>query len=563
MELQHFVHWVRELRQRHVRRVFRMLAGYGIVAAALVEVTEPVVHALHLPEWTLTFVVVALALGFPVVAVFAWASSSPVEATDGGDASAGAAPHPDAPPSGPRQRLSARLAAALVAVGLLVATPGLTWLVWIRGRGGSAEARSSIAVLPFADLSAGKDQAYFADGIAEEILNALVHVDGLQVSGQMSSFYFKDKPTSLADIARQLNVANVLQGSVRKDGNRVRVTAQLVDVARGVDLWSDSYDRELTDIFAVQDDVARAVVNALKVKILPGSGSDVKEHRTANLDAYNAYLLGRHFFDLGTPEGMRRSVTELEKAVALDPNYAPGWAWLSVSVLNADVYLAEGRSAAAIDEAARRAIEAADRAVALGPDLAECWSARGWMRTSIAWDWDGAQADFRRALALNPRDTNILVRYSHLLAVLGRLPEAIATARKVVEIDPLYSWGWDFLSGYELGSGRPDLARDAATRALEIAPDHIYSRMTLGIADLLLDQPQEALAQFQRDRSEVIRLAGTALARHALGDSAEEEKTIAALRERIRWIKSDPLLARIRDDPRYVDLLRKMGLPTS
>jgi tetratricopeptide (TPR) repeat protein len=240
----------------------------------------------------------------------------------------------------------------------------------------------------------------------------------------------------------------VLEGSVRKEGNRVRVTAQLVDAAHGDHLWSENY------------------------------------------------------FDLATPEDMSRSVAVLEKALERDPQYALAWAWLCVSILNSSVYLAKpGDAPAAVEEAARRAVAAADRAVALAPDLAEAWSARAWMRTSIQWDWAGASADFQRALAISPRDTNILVRQSHLLAVLGKLPEAIATVRKVIEIDPLYPWGWDFLAGFELASGRPDLARDAAARTLELAPDHIYSTMFLGQAHLLLGQPREALAVFQRDRS--------------------------------------------------------------
>jgi TolB-like protein/tetratricopeptide (TPR) repeat protein len=607
VELQHFLHWVRAWHRHHVRRVFRALATYGIVAAALVEVTEPVVHALHLPEWTLTFVVIALGLGFPVVAVIAWASSG-AAASAPAEASAGSVAAPAGPPVAARRRMTPRAAAALVGVGLLVAAPGLAYYLFLRGRsgerGGPVAAAASIAVLPFSDLSSGKDQGYFADGIAEEILNALVHVDGLRVAGRTSSFSFKNKSATIPEIGRELHVATVLEGSVRKEGNRVRVTAQLVDAARGDHVWSEDFDRELTGIFAVQDEIARAVVEALKVKMLSGHGQTVQPRHTTSPDAYNSYLLGKHFFDLATPDDMRRAVKELEKATSLDPAYAPAWAWLSVSVLNSGVYLARPDAASAeVDDAARRAIAAADRAVALAPDLAECWSARAWMRTSLTWEWDGARADFDRALALAPRDANILVRKSHYLAVLGRLPEAIATARKVIEIDPLYSWGWEFLSGYELGSGRPDLALDAASRALDLAPDHIYARMTVGVSNLLLGHPQEALAEFQREKSEAIRLVGTALAQHALGHPTEEEEAFAALRARfseaepyeiaavyawrgerdraldwldravaqrggrgvsrllIRRIKWDPLLANVRGDPRYEALVRRMGLP--
>jgi TolB-like protein/Tfp pilus assembly protein PilF len=606
VELQHFLHWMRELHRHHVRRVFRALATYGIVAAALVEVTEPVVHALHLPEWTLTFVVIALGLGFPVVAVIAWASSAPAPARAEAPAGPISALAPADRPAVTRRRITPRVAAALVGAGLLVAAPGLTYYFVLRGRsgerGGPAATAASIAVLPFSDLSAAKDQGYFADGIAEEILNVLVHMDGLRVAGRTSSFSYKNKSATIPEIGRELNVSSVLEGSVRKEGNRVRVTAQLVDAARGDHIWSESYDRELTGIFAVQDEIAHAVAEALRVKILPGRGLDARQHAT-NPEAYSDYLLARHYFDLATPEGMSRSVEVLEKSLARDPQYAPAWAWLSVSILNSSIYLAKPEDPPAkVEDAARRAVAAADRAVALAPDLAECWSARAWMRTSIQWDWAGARADFQRALAISPRDTNILVRQSHLLAVVGKLSEAIATVRKVIEIDPLYPWGWDFLADYELGSGRPDLARDAASRALELAPDHVYSTMSLGQAHLLLGQPREALAVFQRNRSEVLRLAGTAIAQHDLGDKAAEEKAFEVLRARfsetepyeiavvyawrgdrdaaiawldravaerggrgvsrllIRRINRDPTLAKVRGDPRFGALLRRMGL---
>ena len=299
---------------------------------------------------------------------------------------------------------------------------------------------------------------------------------------------------------------------------------------------------------------------------------------------------------------MSRAVAALEKALALDPEYAPAWAWLSVSILNSAVYLSQDASPARVDEAARRATAAAEKAVELAPDLADCWSARAWMKTSIAWDWAGAQADFDRALALNARDANILLRQSHLLAVLGRLPEAIALARKVIEIDPLYPWGWAFLAGYYNGSGRPDLARDAASRALEIAPEHQYASRALALSHLLLGQPAPALAIFQRHKWEVIRLTGTALAQHDLGNSEEEHRALDALRARFadgeayeialvyawrgdadgafewldrafeqhggrvsraqfRGLKYDPVLRKIRGDPRYDALLRKMKLP--
>jgi tetratricopeptide (TPR) repeat protein len=245
----------------------------------------------------------------------------------------------------------------------------------------------------------------------------------------------------------------------------------------------------------------------------------------------------------------------------------------------------------------QRALAAGERAVALGPDLAECYSARGWMRTSLSWDWAGAKSDFERALALNPGDTSALVRRGALFAVLGQLPEAIAITRRATEVDPLYAFGWVFLATYYNGIGRADLARDAVTRALEIAPEHSYAIRELGYTQVLAGEPGPALAVFQRHPWASVRLAGTAIAQHDLGNASEEQKALDELRERfgsceayqialvhawrgdrdgafewlersfaqhnvrLRYLKFDPLLRKIRDDPRYTSLLRKMNLP--
>ena len=590
MELPHFVHWLHELRRRHVRRIFRALVAYGIVAFALVEVAHPVTHALHLPEWTLTFVVLVLAFGFPVVAVLAWIFGAP-EATAADSAQVATRP-----------RLDARLALVLVGAGLLVATPGVAYY-FQRGRGGAerpgAAGTPSVAVLPFADLSPSKDQEYFADGMADEILSALGHVEGLRVPGRASSFFFKGKDVKLADIGRELDVGAILEGSVRKEGNRVRISADVVDVASGRRVWSETYDRELTGVFAVQEEIARSVVDALRVKLLPGRGPVVSpQARTTHPEAYNQYLLGRHYFDRGNTDGFRRAVDALEKALAVDPDYAPAWAWLATALLNFTVASEGGAARRGVSEALERAVAAADKAVALGPDVPEAHSARGWMRASITWDWAGAQSDLQRALDLNPRDANTLNRQSFLLGILGRLPEAIATARKASEIDPLYAWPWFFLAYYYDGSGRPDLAEEAATHALDLAPQNALALRELGVARLLRGNPAAALATLQRHPWEVTRLFGTALAQHDLGNAAEEQKALDELRTRFgdraaweiaqvhawrgdrdgafEWLDRayaqhniglrvlklrSPLLKNVRADSRYSALLARMNLP--
>ncbi|HET8734699.1 MAG TPA: hypothetical protein VFM45_13115, partial [Anaeromyxobacteraceae bacterium] len=404
----------------------------------------------------------------------------------------------------------------------------------------------------------------------------------------------------LSEIGRELKVANVLEGSVHREGNRIRVNAQVVDVEQGFQLWSGVYDRDLTDIFAVQDEIARTVVQELKGTLLPGSGPIVIQHRTTRPAAYNEYLLARHFFDMGTQDGFARAIAALERALAIDPRYAPAWAWLSVTLLNSAPFLSSPEE---VDRAAGRAMAAAERAVALAPDLAESWSARGWMRTTISWDWAGARSDLERAVALRPRDPNILLRESRLLALRGRMREAIEEARKVLELDPLYAWAWTFLAIYYDGDGQPEQARDAAARALEIAPEQIYALRELAMANLLAGDPRTALRLFQHNRFDVIRLVGTALAEHDLGDERASQAALDALRTRyadreayeialvyawlgqndtafqwmdravaqhggggmsrlaMRSITFEPLLRKVRADPRYAALLARMQVP--
>jgi TolB-like protein len=319
------------------RRVFRALIGYGIASFAVLQVSEPVIHALHLPEWTLSFMVVALGAGFPIVVVLAWAfdvSSSGVERT--------------APAATAGEFKGARLALVLVGLGLVAAAPGIIYFFAIRSGGHSVTERTastdaiprstSVAVLPFADMSPGKDQEYFADGIAEEILNALAQVEGLQVSGRTSSFSFKGKPTDLAEIGRRLNVATVLEGSVRKAGRQMKITAQLVNTSDGFHVWSRTFDRDLTDIFPVQEEIARDVVAALKVRLLPGRAPSTKWMRTSNPEVHNQYLLGREFDRRGSTDDWRRALAAYQKALALDPEYAPAWAGVSFTLFDLEVF---------------------------------------------------------------------------------------------------------------------------------------------------------------------------------------------------------------------------------
>ncbi|HVP68365.1 MAG TPA: tetratricopeptide repeat protein [Anaeromyxobacteraceae bacterium] len=574
-----FQEFVSELRRR---RVFRAIVAYAIAVFAVLQVVEPVMHGLDLPEWVLRAVVIALGVGFPIVVVLAWAFDLKATGIERAGASATA-------PKG------ARLALLLVGVGMLFAAPGFVYYFVFGGGAGRARSGASgpdlpsIAVLPFVDMSPQRDQEYFSDGLAEEILNALAHVDGLRVTGRTSSFSFKGRNDDLRAIGQKLNVGTVLEGSVRKEGNRIRVTAQVVKVADGFHLWSETYDRELAGVFSVQDDIARSVVEALKVRLLPGQAPRPEARSTANSEAYTQFLIGRQMFNRNSMDGLKRSAEAFQRAVALDPGFAPAWAALSMA-LDAVHDDADGGAAR------RNALAAADKAIALDPSLAEGYNARGILRARLDWDWKGAEADLERALALQPGDAVTQRRYGILRLLLGRPTEAIDSLRKAVDLDPLSAIAWSWLAKAYVATGQGDQALAAARRATEIAPDSEDLKGTQAVLDLLQGRAAQVLPAILTVPDEGQRLLGEALVEHDLGHEAAAGKALSTLVEKypkkayevasvyawygdrdraFEWfdravaahdsaladVRYDPLLSKIRGDPRYAMLLRRMNFP--
>ena len=405
------------------RRVIRALVGYGIAAFAVLQIVEPVMHGLHWPDEVLSYVVVALAVGFPIVVALAWIF----------DVNAG---HIERSAPTAQGLAGTRLALVLVGIGVLAAAPGLIWYFAIRARpkpapAVTAEAIPSIAVLPFADMSPGKDQEYFSDGIAEEILNALAQVEGLRVIGRTSSFSFKGKTEDLRTIGEKLGVAHVLEGSVRKEGNRLRITAQLIAAVDGSHVWSRAFEREQAGVFAMQDEIAKAVVEALKIKLLVGKRTATAEKQTTNPEAYAQFLLGNQLW-LRTAS-KDAAIEAYKKALALDPNYAPAWALLAILTYGrtddgdqTPQALAEGREAA---------LMAAEKAVALAPELPEAYEARGLVRWAFFWDWSGSKADFERAVSLAPSRADAQRRVGQWSLSMGQSKEAIAGLRRATELD--------------------------------------------------------------------------------------------------------------------------------
>ncbi len=446
----------------------------------------------------------------------------------------------------------------------------------------------SVAVLPFVDMSENKDQGYFSDGLAEELLDLLAKTPGLLVIARTSSFSFKGTSDDIPTIAKKLNVANILEGSVRKAGNRLRITTRLIRASTAQQLWYESYDRELKDVFDVQDEIAGAVAAHLKLTLAPMAQG--AQRRTSNTEAYNQYLLGQQAFNRGNLDGYRLAIEAYHRAIGLDPNYVAPYEGLTA----AEFFVADQTG----DNAGyQRAEEAADRAVELGPEDASSYAARGFIRYAIRWDWAGAQADFEKAIALDPGDARFQQRYGELLATEGRLAEAIATTRKAIGLDPLSHGAWQTLTTYLISTRDFAAAREASRRALEISPQSDFSLNDLGTLQLLEGRANDALETFRKIDNEGFRLSSVAMAEHTLGHARESQQALERLiaqhatgaafqiAEAYAWrgekdkafdwlerayrqrdgglsdIKTDPPLANLRDDPRYNAFLRKMNLP--
>jgi len=443
-------------------------------------------------------------------------------------------------------------------------------------------------VLPFVNMSSDKEQEYFSDGLSEELLNQLAQIPQLRVIARTSSFSFKGKDVDVATIARALNVAHVLEGSVRKSATKLRITAQLIRAADSSHLWSQTYDRDPTDVFKVQDEIAAEVVSALRLTLL-SARMPAAPSRTANPEAHDHLLRGLHLAARGTADSYRQAIAEYQRAIELDPGYASAYANLA----SATAFVAD-MSADPIGQ--MRAQQAVEKALALAPGDPEALATRGWMRSLFLWDWDGARADFEVALPARPNDAIALSRYSWLLAATGHLPEAIVSATKANALDPRAEQVAVFLGIYLNATGDHAAARKLAQQRLEISPEDAFANLVVGMSLLLDGKAADAVAAVHSGTPGV-RLWIAALAEHALGREDESARALAELERdhasgfayqvasahawrgekdaAFQWldrafaqrdggmamIKYDPIIASLRDDPRYAAIVRKLGLP--
>jgi len=570
------------------RRVFRVMAVYGAVAFVVLQVADIALPGLGLPEWTITMILALALLGLPFAIVLAWAfESTPEGIKRTEEAAPGELGAIIAAPAS--TRWPAGVMALLGATALLAG-------VWYMGRqsapASSADLASgpiatSIAVLPFADMSPDGDQEYFSDGISEELLNLLAKIPELHVAARTSSFSYKNQDVKLADVARELNVAHVLEGSVRKSGNEVRITAQLIKADDGFHLWSETWDRTLDDIFAIQDEIAADVVAQLKVSLL-GAALTVD---ATDPEAYALFLQARQLGRQDTAEGYERSNALYEQALELEPDYAAVLVGLAQNYTSQAGFL----GVRPLDEGYELARQAVNRALAIDPEYADAYAVLGRIARSYDNDLAAAAQHTARALELDPTNLDVLGRAARVASSLGRLDETIALFEYVVAHDPVNAGAHSDQAYSYWAAGRLDESIASYGITLSLSPGSSWTHYGIGMALLLKSEPAEALQTLQKETSVEWRLIGVAMAYHALGRAEESNAALAELIDKyeqswsynigqvlafqgeidraFEWltkaveykdpglsgIATDPVLTNLHDDPRWLPFRESIG----
>ena len=568
-----------ELRRRNVLRAGALyVAGVWALAQGIAQLSP----AFGAPEWLTRWFVIAGVIGFPFWLAFAWL----YEFTPEGLKRESEIDPAESITAHTGKKLDRWIIAMLALAVVLLLTDKFVLHKDAAAIASPSAPDKSIAVLPFLDMSAEKDQEYMSDGLAEELLNLLAQIPTLHVTSRTSAFAFKGKSIAISDIARQLNVAHVLEGSVRKSGNRLRITAQLIDARTDTHLWSETYDRTLEDIFSVQDEIAATVVAHLKIELL---GTTPKARET-DPKAYALYLQARQLLRKGTAKNLEESIAANRQAVAIDPGYAAAWVGLAAT------YLAQAnKGLKPIDESYRSAREAIQKALATDPDFAPAFRSLSRIASDYDGDLDAASRYLERALALEPTDPDTIGAASGLAQSLGRLDQALQLDEYALVRDPLNparhgSLGYDFTR-----TGRLDEAIASYKTALSLSPGRVGTQYNIGEALLRKGDAKAALSAMQQEGDENWRLMGVTMAQYSLGKKAESDATLAEFISKyekdsayniayvmayrhesdraFEWldkavayhdtglveIADDPMFANIQNDPRWLPFLRKIG----
>jgi adenylate cyclase len=565
------------------RNVYKVAIAYAVVAWLLMQVATQVFPFLEIPNWAIRLVIMLIVIGFPIAVIIAWAFELTPEGLKR-TASAG-----ELPKKSTRNRtwiyvviIAGAISASLFFFGRYTATSKQSVSTELP--------EQSIAVLPFVDLSQAKDQEYFCDGISEEILDALAKVEGLRVVARTSSFSFKGKNADVNEIAQKLHVQNVLEGSLRREGNRIRITAQLINARNGFHIWSDTFERELQGVFAVQDEITRSIVDALKIKLAVAPPVRTPE----STEAYDLYLKGLYYSNKSDEENLRKSLSFFQQALDKDPNFARAWtgiakAWEQL----ADAYVRPL-------EAYPKVKEAAWKALALDDMDAEAHCYLGEVKLLIDRDVAGGEAEVKRALQLDRNSATAHFYMSWLKSVQGDCDESVKQIQEAEKLDPLSPMIIDAAVERYVGADRLDDAISAGKRVLQVDPNYIYFDSTLAGAYREKREFQEAVALYEKAQAVThFPSAGLAItyakmgrledARRVLNQRIEKSRqqyvpadSIAAVyvalgdkEEAFRWLERafdehsapmsiqftcHPKFRALRSDPRFGDLLRRMGV---
>jgi serine/threonine protein kinase/tetratricopeptide (TPR) repeat protein len=460
------------------------------------------------------------------------------------------------------------------------------------------KAYSSIAVLPFTDMSPDKDQEYFCDGMAETLINELTRIQDFKVIARTSAFSFKGQNVDVRDIGSTLNVETVLEGSVQKAGNKVRITAQLVDTGNGHHLWSAKFDRDMRDIFAIQDELSQAIVHNLKVKLSGREKAALGSRPAPDPEIYDLYLRGKWFWDQAGKEGLQKAIEYFERTIEMDPAYAPAYASLADVYLELPLYTSYPH-----EEAFRKAKEAVLQALEIDESLADAHIALGNIKMNYEWDWDGAERAFIQAIQLNPSSANAYHHYAEYLLYLARFDEAIEKIERAQELDPIPLWIRSTKARILDNAGHTDRAIEECRKILEMDPGRGFSRLTLVGCYMQKSMYEEALAEIQKAKGasgpwEPIAEAAMGMVYIRMGKRDEAEKILEhfeelseqghvvsfgsailcfeleendkafawlekAYEQRESWLRTLkiwPGLDSVRSDRRFIAMLKKVGL---
>jgi TolB-like protein/Tfp pilus assembly protein PilF len=493
------------------RNVYKVAVAYAVVGWLLIQVATQVFPFLDIPNWAIRLVIFATALGFPIALIIAWAfelTPEGIKRTEAADA------------AGQHSRGGMWMAVVVVAAALSLGVffLGRYTAGRVTPREGEAAAASnsqkSIAVLPLVNTSGDPTNEYFSDGLSEELIAVLAKIPELKVIGRSSSFFFKGKSSDSAAIGQKLGVANLIEGSVRKQGDRVRIVAELISAADGRSLWSETYDRDLKDVFAVQSEIAKAVADQMKVKLLGQQPLSDAAPSNENLAAYNAVLQSDFYFQQLTPESVKRAIEFLEEAVRLDPNYALAYAKLSQAWRQYAASFAANDAPKAYDEARR----AAEKAVSLAPDLVDVRLTVGFLALTPNLDFRAAEKEFRHVLESSPNHAVAKSFLGAALSAQGRLAEAEQICREALLLDPLRTPSWYNIGRVVVGLGRYKEAEDLFYKGLEIQPQASRFHTYLAMLDLVQGRPAQAMANARLETEGFWRDFAIALVQQAQGD---------------------------------------------